>query len=216
MKLINSSFFDIEPMSALRSTRTQTWLIKATEEYVIEYHNSFKPYTMMNGKEVWVRKQGTKDEKVIETPPNYIRTRKYLKAMLDYKENIKMIAEIIGYKQQEDAFFIWFLFPMPKSWTKKKKASMSMELHKNKKDADNLFKAFTDSVAPRKNKFSKNSNIIDDRVISSFACAKLYVPDDVKCGIMVNQYMVEDFMSLFIDDLKNNIQKKQKNEVLHI
>ncbi len=211
MELINSSFFDIEPMSALRSTRTQTWLIKATEEYVIEYQNSFKPHTMKNGKEVWVRNQGTKNEKVLSSCPNYVRTRKYLKAMLDYKDSIKMIAEVIGYKQQEDAFFIWFLFPMPKSWTKKKKAEMAMKLHKNKKDADNLFKAFTDSVAPRKNKFSKNSDIVDDRVISSFACAKIYVPDDVKCGIMVNQYTLEDFMSLFIDDLNNNLVKKDEN-----
>lgn len=208
MHLVQSSFFDIEPMSALRSTRTQTWLVKATEEYVIEYQNSFIHQYMRSGKEVWVRKEGTKNEKVLSSAPNYVRTRKYLKAMLDYKDNIKEIAERIGYKQMEDAFFIWFLFPMPKSWTKKKKVSMAMQLHKNKKDADNLFKAFTDSVAPRKNKFSTNTDIIDDRVISSFACAKLYVPDDTKCGIMVNQYRLEDFISIFIEDLNSNLIKK--------
>jgi hypothetical protein len=159
---IKSSFFPIEPMSALRSTRTQTWLVKVSEEYITEYQNSFiKKFTKL-GSVVWVRKEGTKDEKVLKSEPSYIKTRKYLKAMFDYKDDIKKIALEIGYIQPEDAFFIWFLFPMPKSWTKKKKAEMAYKFHKNKKDADNLFKGFSDSVAPRKNSFSKGSGIIDD------------------------------------------------------
>ncbi len=205
MELIKSSFFPIEPMSALRSTRTQTWLVKATEEYVKEYQESYIHKFMRSGKEVWVRKEGTKHEKVLSSPPNYIRTRKYLKAMLDYKDNLREIASSIGYIQPEDAFFAWFLFPMPKSWTKKKKAEMSMALHKNKKDTDNLLKSFFDSVAPRKNKFSRDSDIIDDRVISSFGCAKVYVPDDIQCGIMINQYNIDDFLQIFKNDLTKNL-----------
>lgn len=207
MKLIKSSFFPIEPMSALRSTRTQTWLVKATEDYVKEYQESYVHKFMRSGKEVWVRKEGTKHEKVLSSPPNYVRTRKYLKAMLDYKDDIKNIASSIGYIQPEDAFFVWFLFPMPKSWTKKKKAEMGMKLHKNKKDTDNLLKSFFDCVAPRKNRFSTNTDTIDDRVISSFGCAKIYVPDDVQYGIIVNQYNTDDFLELFIDDLYDNIKK---------
>lgn len=208
MQLIKSSFFEIEPMSALRSTRTQTWLVKATAEYVQEYQNSYVQKWMKNGKEVWVRKEGTKNEKVLSSAPNYVRTRKYLQAMLDYKDRLKEIASDIGYIQAEDAFFIWFLFPMPKSWTKKKKSEMAMKLHKNKKDTDNLLKSFFDAIAPRRNSFSKGTDLIDDRVISSFACAKIYVPDDTQFGIMVNQYSLEDFLEPFLYDLNNNIIKR--------
>ncbi len=208
MHLVQSSFFDIEPMSALRSTRTQTWLVKATEEYVQQYQDSYVHTFMTNGKEVWVRKRGTKDEKVLSSAPNYVRTRKYLKAMLDYKDMLKEIASSIGYIQPEDAFFMWFLFPMPKSWTKKKKSEMAMKLHKNRKDTDNLVKSFFDAIAPRKNSFSKGTDIIDDRVISSFACAKLYVPDDTQFGIMVNRYSLEDFLNPFMSDMKENLKSR--------
>jgi len=208
MELISSSFFNIEPMSALRSTRTQTWLVKATEEYVQEYQDSYVQTFMTNGKEVWVRKRGTKHEKVLSSPPNYVRTRKYLKAMLDYKDSLKEIASSIGYIQPEDAFFMWFLFPMPKSWTKKKKAAMAMKLHKNRKDTDNLVKSFFDAIAPRKNSFSKDTDIIDDRIISSFACAKLYVPDDTQFGIMVNKYDISEFLLPFMDDMIENLKTR--------
>lgn len=41
---------------------------------------------------------------------------------------------------------IIFLMPMPKSWSKKKKAEMEHEPHQQKPDLDNLVKAVLDSV----------------------------------------------------------------------
>jgi len=40
-----------------------------------------------------------------------------------------------------------FYIPMPSSWSKKKKAEMCLQPHKNKPDIDNLIKAFTDCLA---------------------------------------------------------------------
>lgn len=39
-----------------------------------------------------------------------------------------------------------FVMPMPKSWSKKKKAEMIGKPHKQKPDLDNLIKAFQDAV----------------------------------------------------------------------
>lgn len=39
-----------------------------------------------------------------------------------------------------------FLMPMPKSWSKKRKAEMNGELHTQKPDVDNMTKAVLDSL----------------------------------------------------------------------
>lgn len=97
----------------------------------------------------------------------------------------------------QDAFFLWFFMPMPKSWTKKKKVAMAFKLHKNKKDTDNLSKAIKDALAPRKSNFVQSATpAMDDRVISSYANAKIYLPDCHmdKVGILIVEYDVNDFL----------------------
>ncbi len=53
--------------------------------------------------------------------------------------------------------------PMPKSWSKKKRAEMDSKDHRQKPDLDNLIKAFLDSVAEG-----------DDAFVSSLSATKLW------------------------------------------
>jgi len=47
------------------------------------------------------------------------------------------------------AFRVSFYLPMPKSWSKKKKAEMQGRPHQTTPDLDNLEKALTDSLLPQ-------------------------------------------------------------------
>lgn len=46
----------------------------------------------------------------------------------------------------EDGYKVIFKIPMPKSWSKKKRAEMIAQPHRQKPDLDNLVKALNDSV----------------------------------------------------------------------
>ena len=50
-----------------------------------------------------------------------------------------------GYKVPAE-LYIQFELPMPKSWSKKKRASMLAQPHQQKPDIDNLLKAFLDHL----------------------------------------------------------------------
>lgn len=47
---------------------------------------------------------------------------------------------------QESGHHITFVLPMPKSWSKKKRADMDRKPHQQKPDVDNLTKALLDAV----------------------------------------------------------------------
>ena len=53
---------------------------------------------------------------------------------------------IAGAKLEFDTFEIEFHVPMPKSWSKKKKADMNKRPHQQRPDLDNYLKAWKDSV----------------------------------------------------------------------
>jgi hypothetical protein len=119
--------------------------------------------------------------------------------------------EKIGFIMPQDAFFMWFFMPMPKTWTKKKKLAMAFKLHKQKKDTDNLSKAIKDALAPRKSNFvAGNMPAMDDRVISSYANAKIYLPDEYKdkIGILIVEYAINDFIGKFFNDAMSIMEIK--------
>ena len=58
----------------------------------------------------------------------------------------------------EDGGHVIFHLPMPKSWTKKKKAEMCGKRHKSRPDLDNLLKSLSDSV------YGEDSIISDVRI----------------------------------------------------
>ena len=53
---------------------------------------------------------------------------------------------------------VTFIIPMPKSWSKQRKAVMNLQLHEQKPDWDNLGKALSDAV------YKDDSKISDIRI----------------------------------------------------
>jgi Holliday junction resolvase RusA-like endonuclease len=203
MKVLRSAFFPIEPQSALRSTQTQNWLANVTELEAKQLEDSYKLGYDKKGQQIWVRLGKNGKTKTLKSKPNFVRTRKYLMKYFEYKDELKLHGQKIGFIMPQDAFFMWFFMPMPKSWTKKKKALMAFKLHKNKKDTDNLSKAIKDALAPRKSNFVLGAQpAMDDRVISSYANAKIYLPDAHadKVGVLIVEYDVNEFLTDFFND----------------
>lgn len=64
-----------------------------------------------------------------------------------YKDRLNLLAKQKRYKIG-DTLDILFRLPMPESWSKKKKAKMNKQYHKQKPDLDNLVKGFTDALMP--------------------------------------------------------------------
>jgi len=161
-------------------------------------------YTEKTGKPYWWKldKKSGK-QKILRAKPSYARTKTYLDKYFAYKDSLKAHGEKIGFIMPQDAFFMWFFIPMPKTWTKKKKAVMAFKLHKNHKDTDNLSKAIKDALAPRKSNFVAGSMpAMDDRVISSYANAKIYLPMgyEDQAGTLIMEYETNEFlMPYFLD-----------------
>lgn len=197
MRVLRSAHFPFEPQSALRSTQTQNWLTRVTEAEAQALENSYAIGYDRKGSPFWVKQLKNGKTKTLRSKPNFVRTKRYLEKYFQYKDDLAAHGEKIGFIMPQDAFFLWFFMPMPKSWTKKKKAVMAFKLHKNKKDTDNLSKAIKDALAPRKSNFVQSATpAMDDRVISSYANAKIYLPDihADKVGILIVEYEVNDFL----------------------
>ena len=218
MRVLRSAHFPFEPQSALRSTQTQNWLTRVTEveaqaledSYAIGYDKKGMPY--------WIKVLRGGKTKTLRSKPNFVRTKRYLEKYFQYKDNLAAHGEKIGFIMPQDAFFLWFFMPMPKSWTKKKKAAMAFKLHKNKKDTDNLSKAIKDALAPRKSNFVQGAApAMDDRVISSYANAKIYLPDDYadKVGILIVEYDVNDFLMQSFSDAASILNLKTASSVVN-
>jgi len=62
-----------------------------------------------------------------------------------------------------DTHHVTFLVPMPQSWSKKKKAEMYLQPHRQRPDGDNFIKALWDAVLP------EDSHIYDFRVTKKWA-----------------------------------------------
>ncbi len=65
---------------------------------------------------------------------------------------------LLGVKLPEANSHITFILPMPKSWSKKKRAEMNGKPHQSKPDKDNLEKALLDAL------FEDDAHIWDSRV----------------------------------------------------
>lgn len=206
MIVLRHEFFPFEPQSAIRSVQTQNWLTQVSEEEAIKIENSFKEAFDNKGRKIWVKLLKNGKTKTLRSKPNYVRVKRYLEKYLSYKDSLREHGEKVGFIMPQDAFFMWFFMPMPKTWTKKKKEQMAFRLHKNKKDTDNLSKAIKDALAPRKSNFVPGRQpAMDDRVISSYANAKIYLPDEHsdKVGILIVEYEVNAFLKDFFVDAAN-------------
>lgn len=120
MKVLRSAFFPMEPQSALRSTQTQNYLTAITETEAKKIEDSYKVGYDKKGQPFWFRVLKSGKTKTLRSKPNHVRTKKYLDKYFKYKDDLRVHAESIGFIMPQDAFFMWFFMPMPKSWTKKK------------------------------------------------------------------------------------------------
>jgi Holliday junction resolvase RusA-like endonuclease len=176
------TMFDIVPCPAPRSTRHTKNMHLWTDEYCI------------GADKAYFEKTGTKGTLLYEKQ----RKLRYM----EYKLNLKNLAELIQYKQPEDAFAIWFFIPVTKSWTKKKKREMIGQCHKIQLDTDNLVKGFLDGIMPKALRFLGQKGGNDDRKVSSFAAFKVWCPEDMTGRIFVAEYPRLQFMDAFWKDIK--------------
>lgn len=87
--------------------------------------------------------------KIKVKPQGYKRmSRKSVWKYKDYHDYMNTIRETCQKARFEpgDALSLDFYIPMPKSWSKKKKAEMEFEPHQNRPDLDNLVKAVLDAL----------------------------------------------------------------------
>ena len=68
-----------------------------------------------------------------------------------------------GDRELTDSFWIVCHIPMPKSWSKKKREQMRGQPHRQKPDADNITKAFKDSL------YKEDSIVWDERCTKFWA-----------------------------------------------
>jgi Endodeoxyribonuclease RusA len=213
MRVLRSELFPIEPQAAKRSTQTQTWLTKVPMEEAIAIDASYTMAFNSKGKPYWWKEGKDGKVKKLRSKPAYAKTKTFLDKYFKYKDDLKAHGEKVGFIMPQDAFFMWFYMPMPDTWTKKKKAAMTFKMHKNKKDTDNLSKAIKDALAPRKSNFTPGAMpAMDDRVISSYANAKIYTPGEwVKqpdgekiytgaVGTLIVEYDLNEFLQDFFKD----------------
>ena len=78
--------------------------------------------------------------------PSVLKFFAFRDAVRQYKESKPIHPVWRGYFLEFDTFEIVFHVPMPKSWSKKKKADMDKRPHQQRPDLDNYLKAWKDSV----------------------------------------------------------------------
>jgi Holliday junction resolvase RusA-like endonuclease len=86
------------------------------------------------------------EETLINEYPNLYKRKLQIERYNVYKKELRMEADRIGFELPTDGAWIRFYIPMPRKWSKKKKAKMAFEPHKTRPDASNLHKAFEDSL----------------------------------------------------------------------
>lgn len=65
-----------------------------------------------------------------------------------YADELRRQARRAGFRMPEAGAAIRFTLPMPRSWSKRKRAALAGQPHRQKPDLDNLIKALTDALLP--------------------------------------------------------------------
>jgi Holliday junction resolvase RusA-like endonuclease len=193
MNIIKSTYFPIVPMAAMRATQNMSWIAAISEkEAAAEDAKWVLRDTGIGRMYVKTRidkKTGQPKEYARKSPPNYVRQRRHLIAHYENKRAIKEYADSIGFEMPQDCYMIVIKFPMPKSWTKKKKAKMDGERHKSRPDKDNCEKGIIDSIyyKDKHSRFQRKKGDTD-AMVSSGGVIKLWAYADAKIGFWINEY----------------------------
>jgi Holliday junction resolvase RusA-like endonuclease len=95
--------------------------------------------------------------------PGGLKRLKRLERYNDYKLSLLALAKEKGFVISPQGCSFRFYIPMPKTWSKKKRALMHGKLHMQKPDIDNLMKAVFDSM------------MSEDKGIAHFEAVKFWV-----------------------------------------
>lgn len=167
--------FLVEPVTALRTTKNQKWLMKADYETVKRYDTK---------KLILKGKKG-----------NNVALKRQMERYDAYKKEVAELALKMGFTLPDGYFAIWFCVPMPESWRNRKINENEGKPKATAPDIDNYCKGFFDALMPRKNKrFGEKGS--DDRRIHCFATFKIWVRRGDEC-IKVVEYDDNDFNSAF-------------------
>ena len=132
--------------------------------------------------------------------------------MNKYREDLLFLATQAGFKLPYYGWAVYFYFPMPVQWTKKKRDAMAGQLHQSKPDFDNLYKIFSDALCPDDEKIAQLSGIgkfwIDAMTVDQ---AGNKSRGDGYIEILLNQPVHNPFGVTFIDQdvIKKQVVRKR-------
>jgi Holliday junction resolvase RusA-like endonuclease len=176
MKAKRITTFRIEPVTAVRTTKNQKWLLKVSKEKAQEYQDrKFEREGKRSG---------------------IVALKKQMERYNAYKEWLRLKALEMDFKMPSGHFAIWFCVPMPESWRSSKVEANVGKPKITAPDADNYLKAVMDGLMPRKNKRLGEVGA-DDRRIHCFAVFKIWVKRGDEC-VKIVEYDEKDFMKEFM------------------
>jgi len=119
----------------------------------------------------------------------------------DYKDDLRTLAKKARFEMPVAGMALYFYFPMPKSWSVKKKVILKGQYHLQKPDIDNLEKGFFDSLV-----------ITDEKVAQLSGHGKFWISDDEPgyIEILLNQPIYNPFNVELIDQEVIKMAPKRK------
>lgn len=126
----------VEPRPYTTFTQGQRWIMspEITDEYLIEYGRKKVAERIAKG----AKNPGNENE--------YLNIRKRYMKYVQFKIDVRKEAKRVSYFPRHDNVWIKFYFPMPKSWSKKKRNQHAWEKHQEKPDRGNCEKAISDAL----------------------------------------------------------------------
>lgn len=109
-----------------------------------------------------------------------------------YRTDLFFIAKKAGFELPTCGWSLYFYFPVPKRWSKRKKIEMHGQLHLQKPDESNLLKAFEDSIS-----------VSDENIAQMSGLGKFWVNQDRGyIEIITDQPLYNPFGVTFIDQFR--------------
>lgn len=146
----------ITPQTHVRVTKKELWMLTKTDKQLLEI-----------GKNNYA-KNLEKNADTKTSPTDYLNRRNAMKKYFDYKDALRIEATKQMFIIPEQGAAFRFFFPMPKSWSDKKRKQMCYTQKKSRPDLDNNVKALFDSL------------LKDDNRISDYRATKFWI--DSKSG----------------------------------
>ena len=173
----------VSPVAKVDIVESAKWLMSVTDEYLIEWGKKKREESIANG---------------AKNPVNanqWLNTKKRYERYSKYKKDIFQEARRINYLPRQNDFWVKFYFPMPKSWSKKKRNILAWSQHLQSPDLDNCLKGLIDGLFPEQ-----------DSIVWDYRASKFWSPTsfgfiDIVVGALPEAKGYTEF-SLGTDELK--------------